>query len=150
MIIDHLVELKKYDNMLPKMDEIIHFLSQHDWTNIADGTLDAPEGMKAFVQTLEAKTEEQSLEKFECHDQFIDLQYLISGVETFAWKSRKNCVVPKGDYNMEKDVRYFSDEPDIHFLLQPGHFAIFYPSDVHAPAIGTGTLKKLIIKIPVI
>ncbi len=37
--------------------------------------------------------------------------------------------------------------PDMYFKLTAGQFAIFFPEDVHAPMIGEGTIKKLIIKV---
>lgn len=52
-----------------------------------------------------------------------------------------------GAYNPEKYVRYFSDRPDVYFKLSVGQFAIFCPEDVHAPMIGEGEIKKVVIKV---
>ncbi|MEJ7678546.1 MAG: YhcH/YjgK/YiaL family protein [Segetibacter sp.] len=41
----------------------------------------------------------------------------------------------------------YNDKPDTYFTLQAGQFAIFYPEDVHAPQIGEGPIKKLVVKI---
>ena len=35
------------------------------------------------------------------------------------------------------------------FQLTDGQFAIFFPEDVHAPMIGEGTIKKLVIKVKI-
>jgi beta-galactosidase beta subunit len=35
----------------------------------------------------------------------------------------------------------------MYFGLTDNQFAIFYPEDVHAPMIGDGVIKKLVIKI---
>ena len=92
---------------------------------------------------------EISLSKFECHDMNIDIQYCIKGKETFGWKPRQNCVLPNGDYNPEKDVLFFSDVPDLFFELAKNQFVIFFPEDVHAPMIGVGEIKKLVLKIKI-
>ena len=66
-----------------------------------------------------------------------------------GWKPRSACTQPKGDYNEEKDVLFYADAPDTFFHLQAGQFTIFFPEDVHAPMIGTGKIRKLVIKVPV-
>ena len=48
-----------------------------------------------------------------------------------------------GEYNPEKDVRYFHDAADTYFQLTDGQFAIFFPEDVHAPMIGEGVIRKI-------
>ena len=77
----------------------------------------------------------------------IDIQYCIRGQETLGWKPRQQCVDPKGDYNEEKDVLFYNDIPDMFFGLKENQFAIFFPEDVHAPMIGEGNIKKLVMKV---
>jgi YhcH/YjgK/YiaL family protein len=43
----------------------------------------------------------------------------------------------------------FHDEADTFFQLTNGQFAIFFPEDVHAPMIGEGEIKKLVIKVKI-
>jgi YhcH/YjgK/YiaL family protein len=35
------------------------------------------------------------------------------------------------------------------FQLTDGQFAIFFPEDVHAPMIGEGEIKKVVIKVKI-
>ncbi|MBP8115537.1 MAG: YhcH/YjgK/YiaL family protein, partial [Chitinophagaceae bacterium] len=35
----------------------------------------------------------------------------------------------------------------MYFQLTNGQFVIFFPEDVHAPMIGEGDIKKLVIKV---
>jgi beta-galactosidase beta subunit len=46
-------------------------------------------------------------------------------------------------------VQFYSDAPDMYFQLTDGQFAIFFPEDVHAPMIGEGLIRKLIIKVKI-
>ncbi|HEV8079726.1 MAG TPA: YhcH/YjgK/YiaL family protein [Chitinophagaceae bacterium] len=55
----------------------------------------------------------------------------------------------KGEYNAEKDVVFYSDVPDMYFELTDNQFAIFFPEDVHAPMIGEGGIKKLVVKVKI-
>lgn len=66
-----------------------------------------------------------------------------------GWKPRAKCVDPKGEFNLEKDVIFYNDQPDMYFTLTDGQFVIFYPEDVHAPMIGEGVIKKLVVKVKI-
>jgi YhcH/YjgK/YiaL family protein len=149
MIIDTLNNAKKYSGLHPLFSKAFDFIQQNEIAQLADGVIEIAEGLKVIVNTANGKTAEASLAKFECHDQNIDIQVCVKGLETIAWKPREKCVKPNGDYNPEKDVRFFSDAPDMSFQLTDGQFAIFYPGDVHAPMIGDGEIKKLVFKVKI-
>ncbi|HEX7844402.1 MAG TPA: YhcH/YjgK/YiaL family protein [Chitinophagaceae bacterium] len=149
MIIDTIQNAAKYFSVHPLFAKAFEYIEQTDLQNAADGKSDIAEGLKAIISNGAGKTKEASLAKFECHDKNIDIQLCVRGVETIAWKPREKCVTPNGDYNAEKDVRFFSDAPDTFFELTDGQFAIFFPEDVHAPMIGNGEIKKLVIKVKI-
>ncbi|MBK6936696.1 MAG: YhcH/YjgK/YiaL family protein [Chitinophagaceae bacterium] len=149
MIIDTLQNAPKYFSVHPLFERAFEYISQNDLINTADGKNDIAEGLKAIISNALGKTKEISLQKFECHNKNIDIQLCINGVETMGWKPRENCVIPNGDYNEEKDVLFFNDAPDMFFQLTNGQFVIFFPEDVHAPMIGEGEIKKLVIKVKI-
>jgi YhcH/YjgK/YiaL family protein len=66
-----------------------------------------------------------------------------------GWKPRQDCKSEREPYNAEKDVLFYTDKPDMFFQLTDGQFAIFFPEDVHAPMIGEGEIKKLVIKVKI-
>jgi biofilm protein TabA len=147
MIIDTIQNAHKYFSVHPLFAKAFEYIQQTDLANAADGKSDIAEGLKAIFSNAPGKTKETSLQKFECHNKNIDIQLCIKGVETIGWKPREKCVTPKGEYNDEKDVLFYDDAPDTYFQLTDGQFAIFYPEDVHAPMIGEGEIKKLVIKV---
>jgi biofilm protein TabA len=149
MIIDTLNNASKYTSLNPLFVKAFDFINQNDVANLEDGVIQIEDGLKVIVATGNGKTRETSLAKFECHDKNIDIQVCIKGLETIAWKPREKCVSPNGDYNPEKDVRFFNDTPDMDFQLTDNQFAIFYPEDVHAPMIGEGEIKKLVFKVKI-
>lgn len=149
MIIDTLANASKYAGLNPLFAKAFDFINQNDIANLPDGVSEISEGLKVIVNTGIGKTAETSLAEFECHDKNIDIQICVKGLENIAWKPREKCVTPNGDYNQEKDVRFFSDAPDMFFLLIDGQFAIFFPEDVHAPMIGEGEIKKIVIKVKI-
>jgi biofilm protein TabA len=149
MIIDSLENAAKYFSVHPLFAKAFEYIQQTDLANAADGKEDIAEGLKAIISKAPGKTKETSLEKFECHNKNIDIQFCINGLETIGWKPRQKCTSPKGEYSDEKDVLFFNDTPDTYFQLTNGQFAIFFPEDVHSPMIGDAEIKKLVIKVKI-
>ena len=149
MIIDTIANASKYFSLHPSFAKAFDYINQNNVATLADGIYETPEGLKVIVKTGMGKTAEASLAKFECHDKNIDIQLCVKGLETMAWKPREKCQTPNGDYNPDKDVRFFSDAPDMSFQLTDGQFAVFFPEDVHAPMIGDGEIKKVVIKVKI-
>ncbi len=147
MIIDTIQNASRYFSVHPLFQKAFEYIQQTDLAYAADGQSAIAEGLKAIISNAPGKTAETSLAKFECHDKNIDIQLCVNGAETIGWKPREKCLTANGDYNDEKDVRFFSDAPDMYFQLTNGQFAIFFPEDVHAPMIGEGDIKKLVIKV---
>ena len=135
--------------MHPLFATAFEYITNTDLENTEPGTYQIAEGVKAIISDNPGKTKEASLQKFECHDKAIDIQLCIRGTEQIGWKPRETCVIKNGEYNAEKDVQFFSDAPDMFFTLGAGQFAILFPEDVHAPMIGEGNIKKLVMKVAV-
>jgi len=150
MVIDSLDNISKYASLHPLFAKAFAYLAATDLTALEAGKFDIDgEGLKGAVIDKPGMTTQESIAKFECHNTHIDIQVVISGKETFGWKPRNSCVVPKGEYNPEKDVLFYDDAPDTFFSLSDKQFVIFYPEDVHAPMIGEGNIKKLVIKVKI-
>ncbi len=147
MIIDTLENADKYTSLHPLFSKALDYITSTDLESVEDGKYEISEGLKSIVATKIGMTAQESEAKFECHNNNIDIQICIKGNETFGWRSRNNCTKQKGEYNLEKDVLFFNDEPSMHFTLTAGEFVIFYPEDVHAPMIGEDEIKKMVIKV---
>ena len=147
MIIDNLANADKYLSIHPLFAEAFEYIKSADLDAIEDGKYEVSEGLKSIVATKIGMTAQESEAKFECHNHNIDIQICVKGNETFGWKSRNDCTSQKGEYNPEKDVLFFNEEPSMHFTLNSGEFVIFFPEDVHAPMIGEDEIKKMVIKV---
>jgi len=149
MIIDTIANADKYAVLHPLFGKALQYIAATNLVAAEPGKVAVADGLTAIFSEAPGKTQEASVAKFECHNAHIDIQYCISGVENIGWKPRETCLHPNGDYNPDKDVQFFNDAPDMYFQLQPGQFAIFFPEDVHAPMIGSGVIKKLVIKVKI-
>ena len=150
MIIDTIQNAPKYFSLHPLFQKAFEYIRETDLQAIESGKYEiagAGDDLKVTVSTKKGVKKEESIAKFECHDNNIDIQLCIRGAETIGWKPREKCASPKSGYDAEKDVRYFNDEPDMYFQLTDRQFVIFFPDDVHAPMIGDDEIKKLVIKV---
>ena len=148
MIVDDLSQANKYEALHPRFKQAFEFLTSNNLEALSLGkhTIDG-DNLFAIVVNEDAVPMLESTSQFECHNQYIDIQYVFGGVETIGYKHRETCVEPRGEYNAEKDVLFYEDAPDFFFKLFPGQFGIYFPSDVHAPMIGDGKIRKVVIKV---
>lgn len=148
MIIDSLSNADRYVDFYPGFREAFDFIRSQDLPNLEPGKSQIPgTGQNVSVIAKPGVTPEEA--KFEAHNAHIDIQVCISGSERMGWKPRSTCQNPVGEFNTEKDVIFYQDTPDMYFDLKSGQFAIFFPEDVHAPMIGEGDIKKIVVKIKV-
>lgn len=150
MVLDHLSSASKYTSLHPLFAKAFAYIAHTDLASLEVGKFDIDgDNLRGIVSDKEGTTAEASTAKFECHNAHIDIQVCIRGKETIGWKPRNTCTSPKGEYNPEKDVLFYNDAPDMFFGMTDNQFAIFYPEDVHAPMIGEGMIKKLVIKVKI-
>ena len=150
MIIDTLSSGHKYYCLHPLFSKAFEYIEKQNLETMEPGTYEIDnDKLKAIVSAKAGKTKEESIAKFECHDQHIDIQLCIKGEEEIGWKPRETCVGKRGVYDMQKDVSFYQDAPDTYFKLHDGQFVIFFPEDVHAPMIGEGEIKKMVIKVKI-
>lgn len=150
MIADSLENIQRYVALNPLFAKAFDYIQSADLLSLEVGKFDI-EGdlIRGIVSDKKGTTAAESTAKFECHNAHIDIQVCIRGRETMGWKPRNTCKVPRGEYNPEKDVLFFEDAPDMFFGITDNQFVIFYPEDVHAPMIGEGPIKKLVIKVKI-
>ncbi|MEI6189732.1 MAG: YhcH/YjgK/YiaL family protein [Chitinophagia bacterium] len=147
MIIDTLQNAPKYYGVHPLFQQAFEYIASQNLSALEIGKFDIADGLKTINNTAQGKTAEASVAKFECHNKNIDIQLCVKGHETMGWKPRTKCVLPNGDFNDEKDVQLYFDQPDTFFTLTDNQFVVFFPEDVHAPMIGEGEITKMVIKV---
>lgn len=106
--------------------------------------------MFALVQEMQTRPADEL--RFESHATYVDIQFLVSGEERIeALKHSAGLKIAENELETGDIVFY---EPDsakaTSIMLNPGQFAVFYPSDVHRPcciAEKPEPIKKIVIKI---
>lgn len=147
MILDSLKNCALYENVHPRMKRAFELLATTDWNSMEPGIHEL-EGRDIYVNVMERELKTKEAAKLEVHDDYIDIQLLLSGGgETFGWSERKDLKAPQGPFNPEKDIQFFDDEPQTYYTLRPGQFTVLFPEDGHAPMVGEGKVRKAIVKV---
>jgi YhcH/YjgK/YiaL family protein len=108
------------------------------------------DGEKIYYTIQRYTTKPLSEGKLEAHRKYIDIQFLLAGVELLGYASLKGLTVAE-DYNPEKDIAFFNAPDDITKVkLEPGLFCILFPTDAHLPGChltAPSEVRKVVIKI---
>ena len=148
MILDRLENAEKYTDMHPDFEKAFAFLRQ---SGLAELPADRYEidGDRVFCIIDKAPGRSRSEAKLEAHRKYIDIQYVIAGVDDMGWKPIADCKLVDTAYNADKDIEFFNDEPKSWTEVPAGSFVIFFPQDAHAPLVGGEEMHKAVLKIAV-
>ena len=148
MIIDSLSNAEKYFGLHRNFSKAFQYINQTDIAKVEVGKY-AIDGDELHAAVSLKDGYKASDAKFEAHNNHIDIQVCGPSVEKIGWTPRKKCNDPKTEYDKAKDVIFYNDKPETYFELHEGEFVIFFPEDVHAPMIGEGPIKKLVVKVKI-
>lgn len=147
MILDSLKNCGQYYSVSPRMKKAFDFIAATDWTTMETGNHEL-DGKDIYVNVMERELKRKADAKLEIHNEYIDIQVLISGKEeSFGWSERAAVSKPVGEFDAVKDIQFFDDEPQTYYKMLPGQFTILFPEDAHAPMVGEGTVRKIIVKV---
>ncbi len=128
-------------------DKAFAFLKEQDLQTLANEK-HVIDGDNVYAFVTHNPTKDYDSTNWESHQNYIDLQYVISGEEKIGIYPVKNLTVTK-PYDAVKDLINYSGEGKIYDASPQGFF-IFFPFDGHRPNItpgGNKADKKIVIKI---
>ncbi|MFZ4412909.1 MAG: YhcH/YjgK/YiaL family protein [Bacteroidales bacterium] len=148
MILGSLKNTSTIEKYHPLFKKAFDFVKASDFPNLKDGKFEI-EGTDLFLvlETINGKTEMAAVT--EAHRKYIDIQIPLTGNEALGWIPLQKCIEIKSDYNEQKDLIFFENEPSNFIKVEDGDFLIFFPEDGHAPGIGEGVIRKVIVKVRV-
>jgi len=146
MILANLKDINRYEQIIPHYKELIAFLNAND-LNAADKGKITILDEELFINVVEINAKNKDEQILEAHRDYLDIHIPFSQEEIIGWKATENCHQYIEQYSKENDCVLFSDRPTTYVKILPGEFAIVFPEDAHAPAIGEGILRKAIVKI---
>lgn len=150
MVLDRLGEAERYaglHRLFPRAFEFLRAVANNPGA-YADGRhLLEEDRLWVILEAAQGRGEHGA--RLEAHRRMIDIQLPLAGKERIGWRPQPECQCIVDPYSAERDIEFYSDQPASWLDLRPGEFAIFFPSDAHAPLAGKGGLRKAIAKIAV-
>ena len=149
MIKDRLVNAETYYPLSERLQQGFEWLKAADLETIPDGRYEiSGDEVFANVQSYETKDDAP----YEAHRKYIDIQYMVKGLEKVGVSDYSNCS-SKEDYSAAKDVEFLNcDICDSYQILEEGEFLVFYPQDAHQPSLNPDSklsVKKVIVKVQI-
>ena len=147
MIFSSLSQSSRYTALHPLFQRAFDTIRDTDFFNMAPGRYNIiGDDLIAIVEQVPGRTRE--LARLECHRRYIDIQFVLDGVDEMGWKPLSDCFNPVSEFSTEKDIQFFNDAPAAWIATPPDHFCIFFHEDAHAPLVSAGNIRKVIFKIP--
>ncbi|MBE6369644.1 MAG: DUF386 domain-containing protein [Lentisphaerae bacterium] len=152
MIFDNLCDWRRYipRNKTSEFCQAIEFLRKFT-PDIEDGKHVLIENLiYANVQSYNPKPLAEGLVEY--HQEFVDLQTLLSGVETIYYCPTA-MLTEHTPYNADGDYGLYNFDADSATAckMEPGNFAIFFPGEGHMPCIACSDhpapVKKVVLKL---
>ncbi len=142
---DIITNISSYRGISKDLDVVIDYIVDNDYcTEYKEGgRIDSRNFFNLCV--FEGKTVLN--EKFEAHKKYIDLQYVLEGIESFEYALPKSLV--ESDPYDEKGDIYFLKGQGAPVDVPKGSFVLFFPDDAHRGGLGSLEIKKLVFKIAV-
>ena len=126
------------------------YLKTTDLANAGLGKT-ALDGENLFASIAEYFPKKREEVRYESHQKYIDIQYVIKGEEIMGITTRDK-VTDDEAYNEENDITFYKSESGDYRLATPRNFLVFFPEDMHRPSITTGDsvmVKKVVVKVKV-
>lgn len=146
MIFDCLANAARYETLNPGFRRAFEYLRTTDFSKLAPGRHEI-DGSNLYLMLNQGKGRGRDEVKLEAHQQYIDIQYTITGPDEIGWRSLRDCIQVCSPFDAAKDFMLFTDRPEIWISVPPGTFTIFFPEDAHAPmgaSVGTDLLKAVL------
>ncbi|MBP5551794.1 MAG: YhcH/YjgK/YiaL family protein [Spirochaetales bacterium] len=141
----------KYDFTERKFRIAFEFLKRTDLADLPEGWIELEEGVRVSVQRYTSFKWDDN--RFETHEKYFDVQYVIEGMEFCGVCKREELGPVAVAYDEENDIEFY-EEPAFYgkVFLNAGDFIVLAPEDAHKPRCAVDKqipIKKIVIKVPV-
>ncbi len=147
MILDSLENAEQYYMINPGFIKAFEFLKKSNLQELS-GTIHI-DGDRVYAMVIMAEGKGHEGTSLEVHKKYIDIQFVVGGINEFGWKPAEKCETVIKPFNELDDYGFFGEEPDVWIPVKPDQYAIFFPWDAHTPKGGSGALHKVLVKVAI-
>lgn len=146
MMIDHLDNAARYYALHPVFEKAFEFLRSPGAGELKPGRNEI-DGDVLYAMSLAMESRPAGNDFLEYHQRYIDIHYTLEGVDVMGWRPTPLCEKNRQEYDEASDAGLYDDHSYTRAALPPGTFCIVFPEDAHAPLIGEGFVRKIVLKI---
>ena len=152
MIKDKFHNIVLYENLSVNLKKAIQCIIQKSFLKDleATGRIDG-EGYYVMLQKYDTKPENEG--KWETHKRYIDIQYIVSGVEMIKYTNLLN-LEELIESDEKRDFYFYRNAfCEDSMIVREGEFVIFFPEDGHKPSLHVDEelmeVRKMVAKVRV-
>lgn len=146
MILGSLRHSDRYEQLHPLFKKLFDYVKTHDFLELPAGRIEI-EGDDLFIIVSDVTLKTAAAQKLEVHQKYLDIHIPLTGTEIIGWRSLDSLTAPDAPFHEEEDYAVYTAPASTYIKVHPKEFLIVYPEDAHAPIIGEGSLRKLVIKV---
>lgn len=134
-----------------RWDKAFNFLKSNDLSGLELKRYDI-DGNNLYAPVSEYLTKNEEDARYEAHQKYIDIQYVVSGKELIGvapLSHKKDVLEP---YDASKDIEFLTVTNGENRLATPDIFFIFFPEDAHRPGLKDGEnspVRKIVVKVKI-
>jgi YhcH/YjgK/YiaL family protein len=133
MILDRLEHAEQYGNFSKELAMAFDYLRRTDFSKAGVGRHEI-DGDRVFAIVQRYCPKPWAEAKWEAHQQYLDVQYMVTGGERMGYAPLVDGLKVEKDYDSQKDYAMYYATGDL-IAVREGSFAIFAPQDIHAPGL---------------
>lgn len=152
MIVSDLRHIAHLVGNVPALQKAVDFLRRPRIDTLPDGRVEI-DGDRVFALIQRYETMMVDAPRFEYHQKYIDVQFIVSGEEVIGWAPAERISIVHA-YDAGKDICFGTlaagEWTPVH--LQAGQLMVLWPEDGHAPKLvvrGPSSVMKIVVKVAV-
>lgn len=151
MLTGNLAVVDRYDYLEERFKKGYDFLKNTDLKALPVGRVEI-DGDDLFASVQEYTSIKADECRFEAHNQYFDIQYVVEGEEQFGYAKRAD-LKEAGPYSEADDIVFFEEpEQSGTVYLKAGDCIVVAPEDAHKPRCEAGKachVRKIVLKVKV-
>lgn len=148
MVIDKIENYRLYSKLTKRLAKGFEFITNNDLVGLESGKYEIEnDDIFAIVQEYDTKEAKDCV--LEGHHKYIDIQYIIQGVELMGYTPLTNQV--SVEENLERDYTFYEGDTSM-LRVEEGMFTLFFPEDLHRPGVKADQIskvKKVVVKVKI-
>lgn len=149
MVIDKMENASLYYGLGPRFQKALEWLQTVDPNTLTLGERVELDGSDIYAFLFDVDTLPAEDCKLECHKNYADIQYLVSGLEGAGYALPDAPLEQLTEYDPAGDIQFYTTKWDT-LTIRPGTFYIVWPQDLHAPRVAMEQpvpVRRLVAKV---